>query len=223
MAKIPPEQEAAYALDYGVARAGLSKDAQAAYDRLVEARARAGIPGPISTVDAEDRPVALPRWVSAAGTVMFFPFIGFGIVLLPWLITHYQAGAPPWPVAVRIIGVILIVAGGIVVIAAFVRFVTEGIGVPVPTTVTSRRLMVGGAYRYVRNPIYLAAFVATIGEALLLSRLVLLIYAIALLAACMAWVRLLEEPLLAKRFGAEYEVYRKRVPGWWPRVSRRTP
>ena len=38
MAKMTPEQEAAYALDYGVARSDLSSDAQLAYDRLVEQR-----------------------------------------------------------------------------------------------------------------------------------------------------------------------------------------
>jgi hypothetical protein len=40
MAKMPPEREAAYALDFGVARSDLLPDAQLAYDRLVEQRAR---------------------------------------------------------------------------------------------------------------------------------------------------------------------------------------
>ncbi len=28
---------------------------------------------------------------------------------------------------------------------------------------------------------------------------------------------------MTKRFGAEYEAYRKQVPAWWPRLPRRTP
>ena len=221
MTKMTPEQEAAYALDFGVARAGLPEDAQLAYDRLAEQRARA--PGPVLPAEPGNRPVIMPRWVSAAGTVLFFPTIGLGLVLLPWLITQYHPGAPPWPAAVPVTGVVLIAAGGIVVVEAFVRFVIEGVGIPMPTTVTSRRLMVGGVYGYVRNPIYLAAFVVIIGEALLLSRAVLLIYAAGFLAFCMFWVRLMEEPLLAGRFGAEYQAYRKQVPGWWPRLRHRTP
>ena len=48
MAKMTPEQEAAYALDFGVARSGLPPDAQLAYDRLVEQRARARAQAPVS-------------------------------------------------------------------------------------------------------------------------------------------------------------------------------
>src|SRR5579863_568337 len=38
MAKMTPEQEAAYALDYGSSRSGLSKAAQLVYDRLLRER-----------------------------------------------------------------------------------------------------------------------------------------------------------------------------------------
>jgi hypothetical protein len=44
MAKMTPEQEAAYALDYGSSRSGLSMAAQIVYDRLRSERA-AGLPG----------------------------------------------------------------------------------------------------------------------------------------------------------------------------------
>jgi protein-S-isoprenylcysteine O-methyltransferase Ste14 len=93
----------------------------------------------------------------------------------------------------------------------------------VPTTVTSRQLIVGGVYRYVRNPIYLAAAVAIAGQAPLLSRPVLLIYAAGFLGLSVAFVHWFEEPPLAERFGAHYEAYRKQVRGWWPRLPRRTP
>jgi protein-S-isoprenylcysteine O-methyltransferase Ste14 len=74
-----------------------------------------------------------------------------------------------------------------------------------------------------RNPLYLAWVMAITGQALLLSRPVLLIYAAAVLAVAIAFVRLFEEPSLARRFGEQYEAYRKQVPGWWPRLPRRTP
>ena len=62
MAKMTPEQEAAYALRWGVARSGLPPDAQLAYDRLVEQQARAAASAPPSPASAEaaSSPVILP-------------------------------------------------------------------------------------------------------------------------------------------------------------------
>jgi protein-S-isoprenylcysteine O-methyltransferase Ste14 len=51
----------------------------------------------------------------------------------------------------RVFGVALIAAGAVVVVQAFVRFVAEGVGTPAPVAPT-RMLVVGGLYRYVRNP-----------------------------------------------------------------------
>jgi protein-S-isoprenylcysteine O-methyltransferase Ste14 len=33
-----------------------------------------------------------------------------------------------------------------------------------------------------------------------------------------AFVRFYEEPTLTRRFGADYEAYRRAVPAWWPRL-----
>jgi protein-S-isoprenylcysteine O-methyltransferase Ste14 len=78
--------------------------------------------------------------------------------------------------------------------------------------------VVGGVYRYLRNPMYVAVVAAILGQALLLGQGVLLWYAggIALLQA--AFVRFYEEPGLRRRYGAEYDAYRRAVPGWWPRL-----
>jgi protein-S-isoprenylcysteine O-methyltransferase Ste14 len=223
MTKLTPEQEARYALDFGIARSDLPEAAQLAYDRLAQLRGRTPAPAADSQTEAEDRRVILPKWAAAVGTALFIPLDGLGLVLLPWLLTHYQPGAHPYQLAVRALGAVLIAAGGIVVLVACARFVTEGIGTPWPFTVTSRQLIVGGVYGYVRNPIYLAAAVAIIGQALLLSRPVLLVYTAGFLAFSAVWVRFAEETLLAQRFGADYEAYRKQVPAWWPHLRRRKP
>lgn len=169
--------------------------------------------------------VTMPRWVSAAITVLALPG-GPGIVLMlfPWLITHFQTGTPPWPLAVRALGVALIVLGGLVSVYTIVLFPIEGGGTGFPANpVSSRKVIVGGPYRYVRNPMYVSYFVAIIGEALLLSRPVLFIYLLVVVVLLVGWVHWWEEPATARRFGAEYEAYRKQVPGWWPRLPRRTP
>jgi len=87
---------------------------------------------------------------------------------------------------------------------------------PAPVAPT-QRLVIGGLYRYVRNPMYLAVLAVITGQALMLSRPVLLIYSAAVGAAVGAFVRWYEEPTLASRYGAQYEAYRRQVPGWWPR------
>ncbi len=74
-----------------------------------------------------------------------------------------------------------------------------------------------------RNPLYVASVVAISGQALLLSTPVLLIYAAAFLAITVFLVHWIEDPALARRFGQQFEDYRSQVPGWWPRLPRRSP
>ena len=105
----------------------------------------------------------------------------------------------------------------IVLVGAFVQFVVEGIGTPAPVAPT-RHLVVKGLYRYVRNPMYLAVIAAVVGQALLFGQVLLLVYAAIAGAAMFTFVRAYEEPYLSERFGAEYEAYRRGVPGWWPRM-----
>ena len=78
--------------------------------------------------------------------------------------------------------------------------------------------MVGGLYRYVRNPMYLAVLSLILGQALLLGQWILLPYAAVVCLAFAAMVHWHEEPVLRRDFGAQYETYRAAVPGWWPRL-----
>ena len=115
-------------------------------------------------------------------------------------------------------------AGAGVLIWSFAHFAVEGRGTPAPPAPTEQ-LVVAGPYRYVRNPMYLAVLAVIIGQALLLGRLVLLGYAAVVAAAFVAFVYGYEQPTLARRYGAEYEAYRRAVPGWWPRLvpARKAP
>ncbi len=123
----------------------------------------------------------------------------------------------PYWAPMRVLGVILILAGLIVLIQAFVRFVVEGLGTPAPIA-PPECLVVGGVYRHVRNPMYVAVLETLVGQALLLGQLGLLPYATAFWLIAAAFVRWYEEPTLARRFGADYETYRRAVPAWWPRL-----
>src|SRR5215208_7968464 len=121
------------------------------------------------------------RPTAAIGSAVFF-LVGPGIMagLIPWLLTGWQVREPvPYWAPMRVLGAILLVAGLIVLVQAFVRFVVEGLGTPAPIA-APERLVVGGLYRYARNPIYVALLAAIVGEALLLGQLSLLLYAAAL-------------------------------------------
>jgi protein-S-isoprenylcysteine O-methyltransferase Ste14 len=118
---------------------------------------------------------------------------------------------------VRLLGGGLLVAALPVLVSAFVRFVRDGLGTPAPVAPTER-LVVTGAYRYVRNPMYLAVLSAIVGQGLLLGQTVLLGYAALVALLVVSFVRLYEEPALRRQFGEEYESYRRAVPGWLPRL-----
>ncbi len=159
----------------------------------------------------------MSKVTSAVGSSVFFVLApGTVAGLVPWWLTGWQA-RPHLAVPLQIIGAVLIAAGVIVLVSAFARFVREGAGTPAPAAPTEQ-LVIGGLYRHVRNPMYLAVLAVIAGQALVLGRPVLLAYAALVWAACAAFVRWYEEPTLRRRYGAQYEAYRRGVPGWWPRL-----
>jgi len=101
-----------------------------------------------------------------AGSALFFiaaPCVVAGLV--PWLLTdryHLPLSAVPGFAAV---GAILIVAAAALLLHSFARFALEGLGTPAPVAPTER-LVVGGIYRHVRNPMYVAVLSIIFGQAL---------------------------------------------------------
>lgn len=154
---------------------------------------------------------------AATGSALFF-IVAPGVVagLIPWWITGWEVRSTLAPI--RIAGVILIAAGVMALVYSFVRFVVEGIGTPAPVAPTER-LVVGGLYRHLRNPMYVAVLAIIIGQSLLLGQWSLIWYALVAGGAMAAFARFYEEPALARQFGSQYDLYKDNVPGWWPRVT----
>lgn len=153
---------------------------------------------------------------AALGSLVFLG-VAPGVVagVLPWSLTHWSSAHPPDALVVA--GAIVAAAGTLVLLHAFGRFVVEGIGTPAPIAPTER-LVIGGAYRYVRNPMYLAVGSVIAGQGLLLGRAVLFAYLAVYFAAVSAFVRLYEEPVLEAEYGPQYTDYRRAVPRWLPRL-----
>jgi protein-S-isoprenylcysteine O-methyltransferase Ste14 len=162
---------------------------------------------------------AMRRSMAATGTAVFFALApGTVAGLVPWWLTGWRLGRPlaDWA-PLRVVGALLVGAGLGVLVHAFVRFVVEGLGTPAPVAPTER-LVVGGLYRHVRNPMYLAVVAAIVGQALLLWQWVLVPYAAVVAVAFVVFVLGYEQPSLQRQFGSQYDAYRRAVPAWWPRL-----
>ncbi len=162
---------------------------------------------------------SLNRAAAAAGSVAFF-LVGPGLEagVGPWVLTRWERGdsvlrALPFAV----LGGLLLAAGLAVVLHAFASFVRDGRGTPAPVAPPGR-LVVAGAYRYVRNPMYVATAAMIAGQGLLLAQPILLLAVVVYLTAVNVFVSAIEDPALRRRFGDQYERYRREVPGWWPRL-----
>lgn len=150
---------------------------------------------------------------AALGSTAFFfaaPCVVGGVI--PWAVSGWAAPRF-WP------GFVVVAAGAFVVLRAFVRFVLEGRGTPAPVAPTEE-LVVGGDYRFVRNPMYVGVVTAILGQALLFLDLGVLTYGVLAWAVMAAFVRWYEEPVLLQRYGAQYDEYRRSVPAWVPRFRR---
>ncbi|HLZ28108.1 MAG TPA: methyltransferase [Chloroflexota bacterium] len=138
---------------------------------------------------------------------------GAGAVYAPWWILR-QSGPTPEPVAWY--AGIVIVAGVTLYVACLLMFARVGRGTPGPWD-PPRQFVAVGPYRWVRNPIYIAALLVMLGEAWLFVSGPLVLYAVAAAAGCHLFVVGYEEPHLRSRFGAEYAAYYAAVSRWIPR------
>ena len=68
---------------------------------------------------------------------------------------------------------------------------------------------------------YWAVMSVMLGEAAVFHSLLLAEWAIGFFAGASLFVLLVEEPSLKRKFGEEYEAYRRNVPRWVPRFPQR--
>ncbi|VXB18415.1 isoprenylcysteine carboxylmethyltransferase family protein [Aeromicrobium sp. 9AM] len=157
------------------------------------------------------------RRATLGTTAFFFAAPGTVAGLVPWLLTHWDRPAGGLRVA-DVLGGGLVAIGLAVVIAAFAQFVREGRGTPAPIAPTEQ-LVVGGLYRYVRNPMYLAVAAVIGGQALIFESSAVLVWLLGFMVLVLAFVTAYEQPTLRRTYGAGYEAYCDAVPGWWPRLT----
>jgi protein-S-isoprenylcysteine O-methyltransferase Ste14 len=139
--------------------------------------------------------------------LLFLPAIFGGM----FLDVRWPLRLPPSR-AMDIAAGILIVGFLILVVPSILRFQRSSTSI-LPFRPASR-LVTSGAYRFTRNPMYLGFALLTVGLAFTFETL----WPILLLPPTLHAVRKLvidrEERYLARRFGEEYDAYRRRVRRW---------
>jgi protein-S-isoprenylcysteine O-methyltransferase Ste14 len=116
----------------------------------------------------------------------------------------------------RIAGALVFAAGFTLFAWCVLLFARVGRGTLAPWDPT-RRLVVAGPYRHVRNPMITAVCTMLAGEALFFHSARIAGWLLFVVAINHAYFLLLEEPGLLARFGDEYARYRAAVPRWLPR------
>jgi protein-S-isoprenylcysteine O-methyltransferase Ste14 len=114
-------------------------------------------------------------------------------------------------------GAALIAAGLALIVWTVALFARVGEGTLAPWDAT-RRLVVVGPYRYVRNPMISGVLAILLGETLAFWSASLLGWFAAVFAVNAVYMPLVEEPGLSRRFGEDYDRYRANVRRWVPRL-----
>ena len=135
------------------------------------------------------------------------------LVVIPWSIDPHPVIASGIPL---VAGLLILTIGLFVMAETIVTFIRIGKGTLAPWSPT-RRLIVGGMYAYVRNPMILGVIIVLIGESFVLLSLPILTWAVLVFVINTIYFIFSEEPGLEKRFGDEYREYKRNVPRWIPR------
>jgi protein-S-isoprenylcysteine O-methyltransferase Ste14 len=81
-------------------------------------------------------------------------------------------------------------------------------------------LVAAGPFRWVRNPIFTAMFVATLGLALVVPNAVAALAIVVMVVALEVQVRLVEEPYLTRAHGESYRRYAASAGRFLPGIGR---
>jgi protein-S-isoprenylcysteine O-methyltransferase Ste14 len=135
-------------------------------------------------------------------------------VLVPALLVSSSGAKLTWG---AIPGAAFVAVGLALVVGTVALFARVGEGTLAPWDPT-RRLVVVGPYRYVRNPMISGVLAILIGETLAFWSGALLLWTALVFALNAIYMPLVEEPGLSERFGADYDRYRENVRRWVPRL-----
>jgi protein-S-isoprenylcysteine O-methyltransferase Ste14 len=142
------------------------------------------------------------------------------IYLFRWLALRVRAFDPVigiiLPVWTSPLGVICMIAGGILLLSCVTIFITRGKGTPAVFD-PPKEFVATGPYIYVRNPMYIGGFMILGGFGLFLYSLSILIFLLIMIGLFHFFVVFYEEPELERKFGKSYTEYKKSTNRWIPK------
>jgi protein-S-isoprenylcysteine O-methyltransferase Ste14 len=119
---------------------------------------------------------------------------------------------PSWTV---VPGAMLFAFGAFLGLWCVGEFIFHGKGTPAPFD-APREFVASGPYRFVRNPMYIAGAALLAGLGLYSHSVSILLLSLMLSLLAHRFVVIHEEPILRKRFGPNYDIYRRNVQRWIP-------
>ena len=126
----------------------------------------------------------------------------------------------PGSVIFFISGMLVICIGLAIMIAAISGLISKGDGTLAPWSPT-KKLVIRGIYAYSRNPMILGVLVVLLGESLSILSVKILEWASIFFVINSIWFIVYEEPVLEKKFGEDYRLYRKNVNRWMPGMKKK--
>ena len=157
--------------------------------------------------------------LTPVGVLVFGAFTGLFVAAAVWVdrLLHLPGMLPDGmrlPVAVPVMVV------GIAATAWSAFHFLRVKGTPVPFN-PPPEVVSSGPYRYARNPMLTGVFIFLFGLGLAVDSLSLVAAFTPLFIVFNIWeLKAIEEPELLRRFGDEYEDYRRRTPMFIPRLRR---
>lgn len=190
-----------------IAAALLLRDGRLPHERLLF--------GPFAFRPA--KPASAARNVTRTGLqIALFWGLCLGVIpVVIWLIEARWGLAVEAPPVLRISGAVLFALASALALWAAISMSSRGEGTPLPSAMP-RRLVISGPYRYVRNPMAITGITQGVAVGLMLGSWLVVVYA---LCGSLVWnwmIRPLEEADLERRFGAEFDDYRRHVGCWVP-------
>jgi protein-S-isoprenylcysteine O-methyltransferase Ste14 len=124
----------------------------------------------------------------------------------------------PWDAVIVLAGAVLMGNGLYYLSITIWLFINIGRGTLAPWSPT-KKLVVIGPYRHVRNPMISGVLMTLLGESIVVGSIGIFIWFLLFFISNHIYFVYSEEPGLARRFGPEYLVYKKNVPRWIPRLQ----
>ena len=144
-------------------------------------------------------------------------------VIFVVLTQSWRAHVHPGPGGAEVDHLLNFIGLGLCCGGALIRFATVGF-IPAGTSSTSRQLSshalnTEGPYAVIRHPLYLGNLFITVGLLSIANEPSAWTLGFGYFLLSHAFIIRAEERLLQKAFGAPYDAWAARVPGWWPKLS----